>query len=70
MLAGIPLSKLFLISMNQSINNDLFTMPTNLNSTAILAGFLVTIACIRIAQWTAARKIKQISLATALKASE
>ncbi|HHY06396.1 MAG TPA: FtsX-like permease family protein [Clostridia bacterium] len=70
MLAGIPLSKLFLISMNQSINNDLFTMPTNLNSTAILAGFLVTIACIRIAQWTAFRKIKQISLATALKASE
>jgi len=70
MLAGIPLTKLFLVSMNHLINSDLYTMPTNLNSTGILAGFLVTITCIRIAQLAAARRIKNLSLVGALKASE
>lgn len=70
MLAGIPLTKLFLVSMNQLINNDLYSMPTNLLSTGIIAGFLVTIACIRIAQLAAARRIKGLSLVKVLKASE
>jgi len=70
MLAGIPLTKLFLVSMDQLINSDLYSMPTNVNSTGILAGFLVTIACIRIAQLAAARRIKHLSLVGALKASE
>ncbi|NLO76662.1 MAG: ABC transporter permease [Clostridia bacterium] len=70
MLAGIPLTKIFLISMNQLINSDFYSMPTNLNSTGILAGFFVTIACIRIAQLASARRIKRLSIVGALKANE
>jgi len=70
MLAGIPLTKIFLISMNQLINSDFYSMPTNLNSTGILAGFFVTIACIRIAQLASARRIKRLTIVGALKANE
>lgn len=70
MLSGIPLTKLLLISMNQSLNSDLFSMPTTLSSTSILAAFLITVACIRIAQLAAARKIKKLSIVEVLKARE
>ncbi|HHZ17388.1 MAG TPA: FtsX-like permease family protein [Peptococcaceae bacterium] len=70
MLTGIPVTKLLLIGLSQSLDTDLFTMPTTLSATSILAAFLITIVCIRFAQLMAARKIKKLSLVEVLKARE
>jgi putative ABC transport system permease protein len=65
-----PSTKLLLIGLSQSLDTDLFTMPTTLSATSILAAFLITIVCIRFAQLMAARKIKKLSLVEVLKARE
>lgn len=70
MLSGIPVTKLLLIALSQSLNTDLFTMPTTMNTTSILAAFLITAACIRFAQLMAARKIKKLSIVEVLKTKE
>jgi len=70
MLAGIPLSKLFLIGISQAISNDIYTMPTSMTASSFLMAFLVTGASIWIAQQAAARKIKQLKLVDVLKLQE
>jgi putative ABC transport system permease protein len=70
MLAGIPMTKLFLIGMANSTSNDVYTMPTTLSNSSIIAAFVVTAACIWVAQRAAAKKIKGLSLVDVLKARE
>lgn len=69
-LAGIPMTKLFLVGMAESINNDLYTMPTVLSMYSILAAFMVTVLSIWIAQRMAARKIRALSIVDVLKTKE
>lgn len=70
MLSGIPVTKFLLVALGESLKTDMYTMPTTLNITAIVAAFLFTIACIRFAQLMAARKIKRLSIVEVLKARE
>ena len=70
MLAGIPLTKMFLVGMAESINNDVYTMPTTFGMKAVIASFLITITCIWIAQRFAAKKINGLSIVEVLKAKE
>ncbi len=70
MLSGIPVTKLLLVALSQSLKTDMFTMPTTLNTTSIVAAFLITAVCIRFAQLMAAQKIKKLSIVEVLKASE
>ncbi|MTI81670.1 MAG: FtsX-like permease family protein [Firmicutes bacterium] len=70
MIGGIPLTKVFLVGMAQSINNDVYTMPTNMTVISIVTAFFITLASIWIAQRMAARKIKELKLVDVLKSAE
>ncbi|MDW7673210.1 MAG: FtsX-like permease family protein [Bacillota bacterium] len=70
MIAGIPLSKVFITALSSAISNDLFTIPTNITSSAFMQAIIVTALSIWIAQQAGARKIKELSLVEVLKASE
>lgn len=70
MLAGIPLTKLMLKGMAQSVNNDIYTVPTSLDGVSIINAFLVTVASIWIAQRFAAKRIKKLRIVDVLKARE
>jgi len=70
MAAGIPLTKLLLVGLAQSVNNDVYTMPVILSNMSILAGFAVTILSIWVAQRMAARKIRSLQMVDVLKARE
>lgn len=70
MLSGIPVTKLLLVALGQSLKTDMYTMPTTLNMTSIIAAFLITVVCIRFAQLMAARKIKRLSIVEVLKTRE
>lgn len=70
MLAGIPLTKLMLIGMAESLSNDVFTMPTTFSPFAICVAFLITIVSVVIAQRLAGRKIRNLSLVEVLKSWE
>lgn len=70
MLSGIPLTKLFMLGMAQSFNNDLYSMPTNIQFSSYAIAMLFTTLSIWIAQQIAARKIRQLDLVEVLKARE
>jgi len=70
MLAGIPVTKLFMVGMAQSFNNDLYSMPTNIQPSSFAIAFLFTVISIWIAQRIAARKISQLDLVEVLKIIE
>jgi len=70
MIAGIPLAKIMLVGLAQAINNDVYTMPTNMSAMSILMAFVITAASIWIAQRMAAKKIRDLSLVEVLKAQE
>jgi putative ABC transport system permease protein len=70
MLAGIPLTKAFLVGMANSIGNDLFGFTPELNQEALLLAFIISVICMMIAQRLAARKLRHLSLVEVLKARE
>ena len=70
MIAGIPMAKLLVIGLSNSLSNDVFTMPTDLSTTSFILAFLVTGFSIWIAQRVAAKKVKQLSLVEVLKSRE
>ncbi|WP_366924888.1 FtsX-like permease family protein [Metallumcola ferriviriculae] len=69
-LGGIPMSKMFLEGISQSISNDVYTMPTGITPSSFAIAFFVTVVSIWVAQRIAARKIARMSLVEALKAHE
>jgi len=70
MIAGIPLTKLLLLGMGQTMNNDIYTMPTHMSAFSVVIAFFITAVSIFIAQRMAAKKIKDLSLVDVLKSSE
>jgi putative ABC transport system permease protein len=70
MLSGIPITKLLLVGLSQSIDSNLYTMPTTFSASSILAAACVTVLCILFAQMMAARKIARLSIVGVLKAKE
>lgn len=70
MLTGIPLTRLFMAGMAHSFNNDLYSMPTNVQPSSYAIAMVFTILSIWIAQQIAARKIRQLDLVEVLKARE
>ncbi len=69
-LAGIPMSRILMVGMSESISNDFYTMPTEITSLSIFIAVLVTMLSIWIAQSAASKKIKKLSLVEVLKSRE
>lgn len=70
MLLGIPLTKLLLMALAQSMSNDVYSMPASFGSMTVIIGFFVTVASIWVAQRAAAGKIRALKIADVLKAGE
>lgn len=70
MLGGIPLTKLLLAGLAQSISNDVYSMPTDFGSMTVIISTAITIASIWIAQLAASRRIGKLRIADVLKAAE
>lgn len=70
MLAGIPVTKLMLVAMADSFNNDFYTMPTTFSPLAVIVAFLITIGSMLIAQKLAGKRIRSLSLVEVLKSRE
>ncbi len=70
MLAGIPLTKAFLVGMADSVGNDVFGFTPELNLEALLLALVISVLCILIAQQMAARKLRNLSLVEVLKSRE
>lgn len=67
---GIPLTKLLLVAMAQSLSNDLYGFPATLDAGSLLLTLLITAASVWLAQLAAARRIREISIVEVLKARE
>ncbi|MFA5535760.1 MAG: ABC transporter permease, partial [Bacillota bacterium] len=70
MLIGIPTSKIMMASIAQTLNNDLFSMPSQISTTALVSSFLVTSISILIAQKAASKKINKIKMTEVLGSRE
>jgi putative ABC transport system permease protein len=70
MLAGIPLTKAFMVSLADSMGNDMFGFTPTLSSEALLLAFLISVFSIFVAQRMAARKLRKLSLVDVLKSRE
>lgn len=70
MILGVPVSKLMLAALSETLSNDIYTIPNGLTILSIILAFAVTSISIGIAQLTAARKIKKMSMVDVLKARE
>lgn len=70
MLAGIPLTKAFMVGLANSMGNDVFGFTPELNLDALVMAFFITVASIFIAQLMASRKLKNLSLVEVLKSRE
>ncbi len=70
MIAGIPLARILLIGLSESMSTDMFVIPTDISIQSYLMGFLITSLSIWIAQRASARKIRSLSLVEVLKSSE
>jgi len=70
MLAGIPLTKAFMVAMADSMGNDLFGFPAIVNKEALIIAFIITVISILIAQLAAARKLRTLTLVEVLKSRE
>ncbi|NLI90824.1 MAG: FtsX-like permease family protein [Peptococcaceae bacterium] len=69
-LAGIPLTKAFLVGMADSVGNDVFGFTPELNLEALLLALIISILSILFAQKMAARKLRNLSLVEVLKSRE
>ncbi|KUO61937.1 MAG: hypothetical protein APF84_04705 [Gracilibacter sp. BRH_c7a] len=70
MLAGIPLTKLMMIGMAQSVASDMFSFNPEITVDTLIVAFLITVASMIVAQRMAARKLKKLSLVEVLKSRE
>lgn len=70
MLAGIPLTKLMMIGMAQSVASDMFNFSPDITVDTLLVAFLITVGSMIFAQRMAARKLKKLSLVEVLKSRE
>lgn len=70
MLFGIPLTKLMVAGLAESVSNDVYSMPALVDANSLVLAFFITIGSIWIAQQVAARKIKKLSLVEVLKSRE
>lgn len=70
MLAGIPLTKMLLVIMAQSFNNDIYTMPSTTSGISFIIALIFTVLSIWFAQQIAARKISSFDLVEVLKDRE
>jgi len=70
MLAGIPMTKAFMVALADSMGNDLFGFPAIVNKEALIIAFIITVISILIAQLAAARKLRTLSLVEVLKSRE
>lgn len=70
MLAGVPLTKMLLVGMAQSFNNDIYTMPSTTSGVSFIIALVFTVISIWLAQQIAARKISAFDLVEVLKDRE
>jgi putative ABC transport system permease protein len=67
MLAGVPMTMLFLQGMASSMDTDLFTFPVMFELQPFIIGTVGTVASIWFTQRFISGKIKQLSMVEALK---
>lgn len=70
MLAGIPLTMLFLQGMANATDSDLFTFPVMFEVQPFIIGTVGTVASIGFTHWVISRKIRQLSMVEVLKERE
>ncbi len=70
MIAGIPLARILLTGLSESMSTDMFVIPTDISIQSYFMGFFITSLSIWIAQRASARKIRSLSLVEVLKSSE
>ncbi|RQD68619.1 MAG: ABC transporter permease [Tindallia sp. MSAO_Bac2] len=70
MIAGIPLARILLTGLSESMSTDMFVIPTDISVQSYLMGFFITSLSIWIAQRASSRKIRSLSLVEVLKSSE
>jgi putative ABC transport system permease protein len=67
MLAGVPMTMLFLHGMANAMDEDLFTFPVMLELRPFIIGTIGTVASIGLTHWVISRKIRQLSMVEVLK---
>jgi putative ABC transport system permease protein len=70
MLAGIPLTKSFMVGMADSMGNDVFGFTPEVHPDALFLAFLISVVSMVFAQQMAARKLRKLSLVEVLKSRE
>ena len=70
MIAGIPLARVLITALSQSMSTDMFVIPTDISMQSYFMGFVITSLSIWIAQRASAKKIRSLSLVEVLKSSE
>ena len=70
MLAGIPLTKLFMVGIGSAVASDMFSFNPKITFDTLLIAFLITVVSMIFAQRMAARKLKKLSLVEVLKSRE
>lgn len=67
MLAGVPMTMLFLQGMASAMDEDLFSIPVILELRPFIIGALGTVASIWLTHWVILRKIRKLSMVEVLK---
>jgi putative ABC transport system permease protein len=67
MLAGIPMTMLFIKGMASMVDSDLFSFPVVFELQSFIMGTAGTVASIWLTHWVIARKIRQLSMVEVLK---
>ncbi len=67
MLAGVPMTMLFLHGMASAIDDDLFSFPVILELRPFIIGTVGTVLSIWLTHWVISRKIRQLSMVEVLK---
>lgn len=67
---GMPMAKMMMVGMANSIDNDIYTMPTNVSVKAMITGVLFSIFSIWVGQRMASFKIKKLDMVEVLKERE
>ena len=69
-LAGIPLAQMMMEAFSRELSTDLYTVPADLSTQALLMGAAITAVSIWIAQRFALRKVRKLDLVQVLKTRE
>ncbi len=70
MLVGVPMSRAMMSGISSAMSTDVYTMPEKITPFALFMALVVTTISIWIAQKTAARKIRNLSLVEVLKSGD